>query len=90
MDNIILLATVEGIGNDILTWIQEKAQFLLNFLPTSPFRKAIDLIGTIPYIEEINWFIPIDDIVLILMWWGTAIGLYYAYMIILRWIKAID
>ena len=81
---------ISNIGNSILNFIQEKASFLINFLPTSPFRKAIDLIGNIPYIEEINWFIPIDDAVLILMWWGTAIGLYYAYMIILRWIKAID
>lgn len=88
--NGIILASVSDIGNNILTWIQEKANFLIQFLPTSPFRKAIDKIGNIPYIEEINWFIPIDDIILITMWWGTAIGLYYAYMIILRWIKAIE
>ena len=86
----IYLVTISDIGNNILNWVQDKASFLLNFLPTSPFRKAIDLIGTIPYLEEINWFIPIDDCILVLMWWGTAIGLYYAYMIILRWIKAID
>lgn len=86
----ILLFSVTDIGNDILSWIQDKAGFLLQFLPTSPFRKAIDLIGTIPYIDAINWFIPIDEIVLILMWWGTAIALYYGYMIVLRWVKAID
>ena len=86
----IFLFSVSDIGNNILSWIQEKAQFLLEFLPTSPFRRAIDMIGTIPYIEEINWFIPIDEAVLILMWWGTAIALYYAYMIVLRWVKAID
>ena len=86
----VLLYSISDIGNNILSWIQEKAQFLLEFLPTSPFRRAIDLIGNIPYIEQINWFIPIDDMILILMWWGTAIGLYYAYMIILRWVKAID
>lgn len=88
--NVVLLATVSEIGNDILNWLQEKASFLIQFLPTSPFRRAIDLIGNIPYIEYINWFIPISDIVMILMWWGTAIGVYYAYMIILRWIKAIE
>lgn len=86
----ILLFSVSDIGNDILNWIQDKASFLLTFLPTSPFRKAIDLIGNIPYIQQINWFIPINEAILILMWWGTAIGLYYAYMIALRWIKAIE
>ena len=86
----IYLVTISEIGNNILNWVQDKADFLLQFLPTSPFRRAIDGLGTIPYIQEINWFIPIDDAILILMYWGTAIGLYYAYMIILRWIKAID
>lgn len=86
----VLLYSISDIGNDILNFITDKASFLLEFLPTSPFRKAIDLIGNIPYIEAINWFIPIDDMILILMYWGTAITIYYAYMIVLRWIKAID
>ena len=86
----ILLYSVSDIGNDLLNWIQTKASFLVNFLPTSPFRKAIDLLGNIPYIEEINWFLPIDDCLLILMWWGSAIAIYYVYMVVLRWVKAID
>lgn len=88
--NGILLYSVSDIGNSILNWVQEKASFLLQFLPTSPFRRAVDLIGNIPYINEIKWFIPIDEIILISMWWGTSIAVYYGYMIILRWIKAID
>lgn len=87
---ILLDTNISGIGNNILNWIEEKAQFLLQFLPTSPFRKAVDLIGNIPYMENIAWFVPIQEIVMILMWWGSAITIYYAYMIILRWIKAID
>lgn len=86
----ILLASVGDWGNNILSWVQEKAGFLLDFLPSSPFRKAIDLIGNIPYIDTINWFLPIEEIIMILMWWGSAITLYYAYMIILRWIKALN
>lgn len=88
--NGILLYSVSDIGNSILNFIQDKATFLINFLPLSPFRKAIDGLGTIPYIEALNWFIPIHEAVLILMYWGTAITLYYAYMIVLRWIKAIE
>lgn len=86
----IFLWSVSDVGNNILDWVQDKANYLASFLPTSPFRRAIDLIGNIPYIEEINWFIPIDEAVLILMWWGSAIALYYAYMIVLRWVKAIE
>lgn len=86
----ILLTSISDYGNNILDWLQDKAHYLVNFLPTSPFRKAINLIGTIPYLEEINWFIPINEAVLILMWWGSAITIYYGYMIILRWVKAIE
>ena len=81
---------ISTIGNNILNFIQEKATFLLQFLPVSPFRRAIDLVGEIPYMEEIAWFIPIEEIILILMWWGSAIAIYYGYMIVLRWVKAID
>ena len=37
-------------GNGILQFVNEKASFLINFLPISPFRRIIDHIGNIPYI----------------------------------------
>ena len=89
MDGIYLLSISE-IGNNILTWIQQKSVFLTDLLPRSPFRRAINLITSIPYMEYIAWFLPLQEVVLILMWWGSAITIYYAYMIILRWVKAID
>ena len=88
--NGIFLVSVSDIGNDLLTWVESKAYFLIGFLPYSPFRRVIDHIGNIPYIDTIAWFVPIDEIVLLLMYWTTAIGVYYVYMVVLRWIKAID
>lgn len=88
--DFILLASISDIGNDILTWVQDKGGFLTGFLPRSPFRSVIDRLGEIPYIDAISWFIPIDEIILLLMYWTTAIGLFYVYMIVLRWIKALD
>lgn len=88
--NSIILVSVSDIGNNILKFIQDKAKVFLELLPHSPFRQAIDLVGNIPYIEYIKWFVPIDEAILILMWWGSAIAIYYGYMIILRWVKAID
>ena len=81
---------ISAIGNGILSFINDKAEFLVTFLPFSPFKRIIDHIGNIPYIEYIGWFVPIDEIILLLMYWTTAIGVYYAYSIALRWIKAID
>ena len=88
--NTILLSTIGDYGNDLLSWIEDKAYFLCQFLPLSPFRRIIDRIGDIPYIDTISWFVPIDEIILLLMYWTTAIAVYYGYMIALRWIKAID
>lgn len=85
----VILSAVDGIGNGVLNFAQDKSNFLVSFLPVSPFKRAINLIGNIPYMNEIMWFIPIQEMVLILMWWGTAIGVYYAYMVVLRWVKAI-
>lgn len=81
---------ISSIGNNILTWIEQKAGFLVYMLPTSPFRRIIDLMGEIPYIDQIGWFLPIDEIILLLLYWTGAIAVYYAYMIVLRWIKALD
>lgn len=90
MVGVLLDINVSNIGNNLLSWIEEKAVFLMSFLPTSPFRKAMTLIGNIPYMNEIAWFVPVQEIILILMWWGSAIAIYYGYMIVLRWVKAID
>lgn len=79
------------IGNEILNWVQDKAYWLISTcLPTSPFRAIIDRMGEVPYLKEIAWFVPIEEIVLLLLYWTSAILLYYGYQVILRWVKAID
>ena len=85
-----IMQRVFNYGNDFLNWVEGKSTFLANFLPLSPFRRSIDRIHSIPYIEAINWIVPIDEIILIMFYWGTAIAVYYAYMIVLRWVKAIE
>lgn len=62
---------------------------LLSILPTSPFTAFLNQIGTIPYLAELNWFLPIGDFIRI----GTAylgvVALFYLYMIAARWLKVI-
>ena len=55
------------IGNELLNWVQDKGNWLVsNFLPRSPFRAIIDRLGNVPYMNEIAWFVPIEEIVLLL------------------------
>lgn len=82
--------TIINIGNGILNFVQDKGKVFISLLPTSPFRSVIDQINNIPFLSYINWFLPLDFVVGALMAWVTAITVYYAYMLILRWIKAID
>lgn len=64
--------------------------YIFSFLPRSPFTSAMDTIGEIPYLGYINYFIPIKGILAITTIWLTAVGIFYVYQIVLRWIKAVD
>ena len=61
---------------------------VLGLLPLSPFteiqnRLDSDLLG------HINYFMPIEPMLSVGLGWLTAIGLYYTYTVILRWVRAI-
>lgn len=63
---------------------------IMEFLPGSPFQRYIQAIDEIPYLAEINWFIPVGEMIVIAQAWVFAIGLYYIYSIILRTINVIS
>lgn len=63
------------------------------WLPVSPFQRFIanwDGIAVIQqYLKYINWFIPISTLIDIMLLWLAAIGVFYATMAILRWIRIV-
>lgn len=59
------------------------------FLPLSPFRDLIFDLENIDF-GWLNWFIPVQAIMHICGLWLTAIGIFYVYQIILRWLKVIE
>ncbi len=63
---------------------------ILKFLPTSPFVSFINKMNDLPYLGYLNYFLPISQIIAIGEAWLVAVGLYYSYQIVLRWIKAIE
>ena len=65
------------------------ADALKSVLPLSPFQQFISEIGSFEYLGWLNWFFPVGDCLTVLSAWLTAIGVFYLYSIILRWIKAI-
>ena len=65
-------------------------EWVLALLPTSPFTEFINACSDIPYLGWLNWFIPVGQMIAIGESWLVAIGLFYMYSIVLRWIRAID
>lgn len=63
---------------------------LLKLFPGSPFAPYIAALDKLPFLGYLNWFIPIGTLCKIGAAWLLAIGLYYLYMIIARWIKLIS
>lgn len=63
------------------------------FLPISPFQRFFaswDGWETIArFMKYVNWFVPIGTMLQILTLWGAAIGVFYAIMAILRWVKIV-
>lgn len=70
---------------------------LLSFLPRSPFKpflvtfqELLDEIGAENYIGYLNFFYPIHDIVSITISYVETLALFYAIMVLLRWLKVIE
>lgn len=73
----------------IYTLVGTLGKEVIKLLPTSPFRQFIDNFEAPQYLGWLNWFFPISSILSVLALWVTAIGLFYLYSIIMRWVKMI-
>lgn len=62
---------------------------IADILPDSPF-KLLDNTPIKPYLQYINWVIPIDFMIDTFSLWLLAIAAYYTWSVLLRWIKAIN
>lgn len=70
--------------------MQEILIKFISLLPGSPFTAFINSIPSIPYLGYINYFVPISQMIAIGQAWLTAIGIFYLYQAVLRWLKAIE
>ena len=77
----------------MLEWMQTMLDkfldSLIKVLPVSPFMDFIDELDKLPYLNYLNWFVPVGTLIGIGSAWLVAIGVYYMYSILARWIKLI-
>lgn len=67
--------------NSILSWV-------VSLLPDSPFV-GFDSAPIQGIMQYINWIVPVDRILQLTAAWLACVAVYYVYMVILRWAKAI-
>lgn len=61
----------------------------ISLLPQSPFNAYIGYVDAIPYLSYLNWFIPIDGILLVMQAWLQVVLIYCGYMVALRYSHAL-
>lgn len=76
--------------NSLIDWVTQQFTSVLELFPLSPFTDAIATLASLPYINYVNWFIPIDNFLTILSVWISMIALYYLYSVVARWVKVIE
>lgn len=79
---------VIGLINLIIKALGGIANMALSLLPPSPFM-VLDSIE-IPFLNYLNWVLPIDFFIMVLGYWVGAIALYYVAQVILRWLKVVS
>lgn len=57
---------------------------VLSFLPGSPFAYFVSQMEDIPYLPELNWFVPVPEIIEILYLWVNSIFGLYVFRAILK------
>lgn len=65
------------------------SDLLLSVFPTSPFSDFINKMDNIPFLGYLNWFVPVGSILKIFVAYLVAVGLFYVYMVLARWVKLI-
>lgn len=68
---------------------QKFSEALMQVLPLSPFQQYIDQFRSLPYLGWLNWFFPVGACLTVMAAWLVAVGLFYLYSILMRWLKII-
>lgn len=63
---------------------------IVGILPQSPFAGFYNLSIENEYLAMLSWFVPIREIIATCEAWLVAVGVFYLYMVVLRWVKAIE
>ena len=64
-------------------------QKLLAVFPSSPFNGLVVAIGNNDWLGYLNWFFPVTECLAVMEAWLLAIGVYYLWSVLARWIRVV-
>lgn len=79
-----------NVFNALANLVMKFFNALLSLLPQSPFSAFLEAMEKWEFLKTLNWIVPISTFISIGTAWLTAIGVYYAWSVVLRWIKAVE
>ena len=79
-----------NLKNWIEGFINDAQAVIFAALPDSPFKDIALPTEVQKILGYINWLVPFYMLGNVLLAWTAAIVIYYAYQVILRWIKAVQ
>lgn len=78
-----------GLGLSNIGLVLIFLSFVFALLPESPFTLFLNQMQNIPFLDVLNWFVPVSEIIAIGQAWLVAVTAFYIVSLILRWIKAL-
>lgn len=75
--------------DSIIAAVQSFAAEVVKLFPSSPFRSFLSEFTGFQFLGWLNWFFPVGACLRILSAWLVAVGLFYLYSIVARWVKII-
>lgn len=74
------LSTVSDFGVKVLI-----LTVVLTLLPSSPLTGFNYLLSNIPYLNFVNWFLPISEMIVILESWLVVVSIYYSIIFLINY-----
>lgn len=62
---------------------------IYNALPKSFIQSWLSQFEKPPFLEYLNWFVPVKGFLILIGIWLGVIATFYMYQIIMRWVKVI-
>lgn len=81
---------INGFWSQLADWANAILIVAFAGLPDSPFVMISKNSQITELLSYLNWVIPIDFMISTLELWLVAVGIFYVWQILLRWVKAIE